>query len=93
MENKILWSITIMNSINMICWTTLAIAFNKWWIAFFALLFMNSLQTKYKTYRICDKCGKNSPYASSHNEAIKKAKAAGWVHCDDDNKDYCPDCQ
>lgn len=93
MSNHILWTWAIKNSICVICWTVLAIIFDKWWIALFMALFMNGLETKYKTYRICDKCGKHSPYANSHNEALEKAKEAGWVHYVDGNKDYCPDCQ
>ena len=54
---------------------------------------MSDFQTKHKSYRICDKCGKHSPYADSYNDALDKAKEAGWIHCVDDNKDYCPDCQ
>lgn len=92
MNKDILWAWVIKNSIAVLAWTILAVVFNKWWIALFALLFMCNLQTKYKSYRICDKCGKHSPYADSYNDALDKAKEAGWVHLDD-NKDYCPDCQ
>lgn len=91
MSKSNLWAWAIKNSICIICWTVLAIVFNKWWIALFGLLFMSRLQTKY--YRVCDKCGKHSPYADSYNDALEKAKEAGWVHCVDGNKDYCPDCQ
>lgn len=93
MDKHILWTWAIKNSICVICWTVLAIIFDKWWIALFMILFMNGLETKYKSYRICDKCGKHSPYASSYNEALEKAKEAGWVHYVDGNKDYCLDCQ
>lgn len=91
MSKSDLWAWAIKNSIYIICWTVLAIVFNKWWIALFGLLFMSKPQTKY--YRVCDKCGKHSPYADSYNDALDKAKEAGWVHCVDGNKDYCPDCQ
>lgn len=93
MNKHIYWAWAIKNSISVICWTALAITFDKWWIALFGLLSMSSIQTKYKSYRICDKCGKHSPYADSYNEALEKAKTAGWVHFVDGNKDYCPDCQ
>ena len=53
----------------------------------------NELKTKINYYMVCDKCGKHSPDADSHNEALDKAKEAGWIHCVDGNKDYCPDCQ
>lgn len=93
MNKDVLWTWAIKNSIALIVWTALAIIFNKWWIALFAVLFMSDIQTKYKNYRICDKCGKHSPYADSYNEALDKAKAAGWTHYVEGNKDYCPDCQ
>lgn len=93
MNNISIWAWAIKNSICVICWTILAIIFNKWWIALFGLLFISTLTTKQQTYRICDKCGKHSPYANSHNEALDKAKDAGWIHSVTDNKDYCPECQ
>lgn len=92
-ERNIIWAWAIKNSICVICWTALAIIFNKWWIALFGLLFLNGLQTKYKSYRVCDKCGKHSPYADNYNDALNKAKEAGWIHYADGNKDYCPECQ
>ena len=67
--------------------------FNRWWIALFAILFFTSPQTIKKYYRTCDGCGKHSEYADSYNEALDKAKAAGWKHVVDGNKDYCPGCQ
>jgi hypothetical protein len=92
-KNVMWWAWAIKNSICIICWTTLAIIFNKWWIALFGLLFVSGLQTKYQSYRVCDKCGKHSPYADNYNEALNKAKEAGWVHCVESNKDYCPECK
>jgi len=93
MNKNIIWAWVIKNSIVILAWTVLAIAFNKWWIALFAILFVNGLETKYKSYRVCDRCGKQSPYADSHNEALEKAKEAGWLHIVEGNKDYCPDCR
>ena len=93
MYKSSIWAVAIKNSICVICWTALAIVFNAWWIALFGLLFISSIETRYKTYRICDKCGKHSPYADNYNEALDKAKEAGWTHCEEGNKDYCPDCQ
>ena len=87
------WAWAIKNSVCVICWTCLAIVFNKWWIALFGGLFLSGLHTGYKYCRICDKCGKRSPYADSYNEALNKAKEAGWAHEVEGNKDYCPDCQ
>lgn len=71
----------------------MAIIFHKWWIALFAGLFLSDLKSNNKHYRVCDGCGKHSPYADSYNEALDKAKAAGWVHYVDCNKDYCPECK
>ena len=92
--NKNVWlAWAIKNSICMICWTVLAIVFNKWWIIFFSLLSISEVKSVQMHCRTCDKCGKRSPYANSYNEALDKAKEAGWIHVVDGNKDYCPDCQ
>lgn len=94
MTKSTVWAWAIKNSICIICWTYLAIAFDKWWIALFCLLFMSSLKTQGQHYyRICDKCGKHSEYADSYNKALEKAKKSGWIHYVDGNKDYCPDCK
>lgn len=93
MNKSNMWAWAIKNSVCVICWTVLAVVFNKWWIALFGILFLSSLTTSVSKYRICDKCGKHSPYANSHNEALDKAKEAGWVHYVDGDKDYCQDCQ
>ena len=93
MNKDIIWAWALKNSIVILSWVILAKSFGKWWIALFALLFTSEIQTKYKNYRICDKCGKHSPYADSYNEARDKAKEAGWSHVADGDKDYCPDCQ
>ena len=93
MSKNILWSVAIMNIISVICFTVLAVVFHKWWIALFAILFMSSATTKIGTSRVCDGCGKHSPLANSYNEALEKAKDAGWIHITDGNKDYCPECK
>ena len=95
MNKSAWWAWAVRNSICIICWTALAIIFNKWWIALFAGLFINSLQTGVTGgyYQICDKCGRHSPYAVTRNEAISKAEELGWIHSVVDNKDYCPNCQ
>lgn len=93
MDKNIYVATLFKNSICVICWTILAIVFDKWGIALFALLFMTGVHTNHYSYRVCDKCGKHSPYANSYNEALEKAKEAGWIHCADSNRDYCPDCQ
>ena len=91
MNNEIYWAWAIKNSICVICWTALAIASDTWWIALFGLLFMTSIQFT-RHYKICDKCGKHSEYAETREKAIEKALKAGWVHYEDGNKDYCPEC-
>jgi hypothetical protein len=83
----------VYNSMVMMTFLTLAIKFDKWWIALFAIVFTFSLKKDYKDYRICDKCGKHSPYAASYNEALEKAKIAGWLHITDGNRDYCAECK
>ena len=94
MSNKLFWICIIKNIVALICFTVLAIVFHKWWIILFALLFMSSVETKHKSYsRVCDGCGKHSPYADSYNQALEEARLAGWVHITDTNKDYCPQCR
>ena len=93
MSKHLIWALAIKNSIDILAWVALAIVFNKWWIALFAILFMSSLETKHKSYRVCDRCGVHSPYTDSYNEALDKAKEAGWLHIVEGNKDYCPDCR
>ena len=94
-NKDVLWTCAIQNSICVICWTILAVIFNKWWIALFGILFWSSIRTKEikRFYRICDHCGKHSEYADSEDAALAKAKAAGWIHYEDGNKDYCPNCK
>lgn len=80
MNKSFIWAWAFKNIVAIIAWTALAILFNKWWIALFALLFVSGIQTKTNSYRVCDGCGKHSPYANSYNEALDKAKEAGWIH-------------
>lgn len=92
-DKNLVWAWAFKNSIAILAWVILAIEFRKWGIALFGLLFLSGLETKHKSYRICDHCGKHSPYANSYNEALDKAKDAGWLHIVEGNKDYCPDCK
>ena len=92
MDKSFIWAWFFKNIIAILAWVALAILFNKWWIALFALLFVSGIETKFKSYRVCDGCGKHSPYANSYNEALDKAKEAGWVHYVNGNRDYCPEC-
>lgn len=40
------WAWAFKASVNIACWTILAIYFNKWWIALFAALFLSNISTK-----------------------------------------------
>lgn len=95
MNKHVWWALAIKNSICVICWTVLAIIFDKWWIALFAGLFLSTLKAVpvHSYYRVCDNCGEHSPYAESPEDALKKAKEAGWEHYEGSNTDYCPKCQ
>ena len=46
MAKHIYWAWALKNSVAIACWTILAIYFNKWWIALFAVLFLSSISTK-----------------------------------------------
>jgi len=92
------WAWAIKNSVCVICWTGLAIWFNHWWIALFAILFMSTLTTKgnsgpYRYY--CDHCGKYSPEGVSRDEAEQRRIEAGWIRrkVNDKWEDICPECQ
>ena len=95
MNKHAYWAWAIKNSTVVICWTVLAIIFNKWWIALFAGLFLSDLRTpaQDRHFRICDKCGEHSPHAETPNAALKLAKESGWEHYESTNTDYCPKCQ
>ena len=96
MDRRIVYAVMAKNAVIMICWTVLAIAFHKWWLALFAALMMTGIREGVKSYfRSCDKCGKVGPYADSEDEAIKKAIDTGWIIRKIDGKwdDRCPDCQ
>ena len=61
MNKHIWWAWTLKNSIAIVCWTILAIYFNKWWIALFAALFLSSLSTE---NRKDDKDGNSTRYCN-----------------------------
>ena len=93
MNKNSMWAlVTIQNVLVLFSWGFGAWGGGKAGFAFASLLCRPSLKTAYKNYRVCDGCGKHSPYADSYNEALDKAKEAGWVHCVDGNRDYCPEC-
>lgn len=91
MDKNTVLAWAVKNSVCVICWSVIAIFFGKWWIALFGVLFMSDIKTG-GTCRICDSCGKRSPIASTQEEALEKAKDAGWTHIDSNNTDYCNDC-
>jgi len=94
MNKHAYWAWAITNTLCITSWIALAMAFDKWWIALFALLFVSDLRTPTQCYfRVCDTCGEHSPCAETPEEALKKAKEAGWTHYDGANTDYCPKCK
>lgn len=38
-------AVAIINSVSLVCWTALAIFFEKWWIALFSLLFCTTARS------------------------------------------------
>ena len=46
MNRSFIWAWAFKNIVAIIAWTALAILFDKWWIAIFALLFVSGIQTK-----------------------------------------------
>ena len=92
MDKATIWALMLKNIIVVLICGALAVLFDKWWIALFALRFMSYVEVRHKSYRVCDGCGKHSPYANSYNKALDKAKEAGWIHYVDGNRDYCPEC-
>lgn len=93
MNSKDIIIVSFCNVVKIAVFAALAVIFNRWWIVLFSLLFMSSLATVFRHCRVCDKCGKRSEGAESVTEAIKKAEQAGWLHIEDGNKDYCPECR
>ena len=84
----------IYNAINLICFTVLAILFNKWWIILFSALFLLIPKSSFtqQRFRVCDGCGRWSESGKTEEEAIERAEKCGWLHIEDGNKDFCPDC-
>ena len=94
MDKSIYWAWAISNGLCVSCWVALAMVFDRWWIALFSLLFTSSIKFRPVTwhYRVCDKCGVYSEHATTPEAALENALKAGWTHCKDKNKDYCPHC-
>lgn len=97
MNKNFWWAWAIKNSICVICWTAIAIIFNKWWIALFGLLFMHSIksETSSSSFIRCNECGKYAPFTQHPDDPIYMVKQQGWVSYKENGewKDYCPDCQ
>ena len=49
-------------------------------------------KTDAKHCRVCDGCHRRSESAKTVEEAIERSKRCGWVHVEDGNLDFCPDC-
>lgn len=49
MDKTFIWALALKNIIAILAWTVLAILFNKWWLALFALLFVSDIKTTYET--------------------------------------------
>lgn len=84
----------IYNIANMACWTLLALAFGRWWIALFSILFFATMKNG-ERYFYCDHCGAISPTGKNLEEADKKGREAGWIRRKTEKgwEDICPDCQ
>ena len=80
----------VLNLAALITWSALAVIFDKWWLALFAILFW----TIHRSYVYCDVCGKRGPTANNANEARAKAHGKGWISDIREGKtlDYCPEC-
>lgn len=85
----------IYNILNLVCFTLLAIVFDKWWIILLALLFLCVPSSKFKgqRFRVCDSCGRWSESGATDTEAIIRAEKCGWIHIEEGNKDFCPECR
>lgn len=46
MNKQAWWACVIENSVSLICWTALAIVFDKWWLALFSILFFSYVEEK-----------------------------------------------
>lgn len=102
-NNKTMALVIFYNFVILGSFVGLAIHFSKWWVVLFSMLF-TWLPKRVGYHRICDGCGKTSPYADSYSDAVNKALEAGWVrkHVEnpkirfdgsDNYEDYCPECR
>lgn len=49
MKNKLCIILVLKNIVSIICFTILAIVFNKWWLIFFSILFLTNFDVTYDT--------------------------------------------
>ena len=82
----------IYNICNLVVFGAIAFAFEKWWIILFALLFVLLPSHKIKHKRTCDICGKSTESYDTTEEAIKHAEECGWIHVEENDRDFCPEC-
>lgn len=47
MNNKLYFILVLKNIVSIICFTILAIVFNRWWIVFFSILFLSTIEYEY----------------------------------------------
>ena len=94
-DKQLILIVFVKNCIVMICWTILAICFSKWWIALFAVLFMNGFKPSTVNSCYCDQCGVFLPFVGTSEELRKAEYEAGWARykINDTYKDYCPKCK
>lgn len=93
MDKNNYWGFIIYNIVCIICFTILAVLFNRWWVALFVLLCLNYPKLVTKHCRVCDICGKKSTGADTPEQALSNAINDGWLHIVDGNKDFCPICR
>lgn len=56
---KLQIAVLIKNTISLTLWVVLAIAFNKWWIALFSILFLTSVEKEKNKEGLNDNTAKN----------------------------------
>ena len=92
MNVKTIKEVIIYNIIVLVCFTVLAVVFNKWWVILFAFLFCAFPKYNGRRFRICDCCGRASESGATSEEAIERAEKCGWRHIEGTDKDFCPEC-
>ena len=56
---KLQIAVLIKNTISLALWVVMAIAFNKWWIALFSILFLTSVEKEKNKEELNDNTTKN----------------------------------